>query len=510
MTCLRGWARVAVLLAAALITLASLTVTLSLAGRSARLAREARSPAAVRGASSPPAPREAAPRVLVVTIFKNSLRHLPRYFRLLRNLTAAHPAARLSLSLADGASTDAPTAEDLALLAALPPAERGGEWLGAGDAGGAAPGDDDAALGDGSEGGGLDGGRGELEREREEGEADGGGDGDEADADGGGRVRRGRTRRRRRGRRQPPLSGTLARLLVEAALLRREGWASVTVTSHAPPRAAGGAAELSREARHGEAAQPARRAALARARNAALSAGLSPAHEWVLWLDSDVAAAPGDLLRSLLRAAACGAAAALPSGPPAIIAPNVVMAPGGRAYDLNSWRGAGAPGSNATAAGVRAYHDARDAAACAAALTARAAGGAAAAPASPPASAAALARAVGACSAAGSGALHLEGYARTGAAYLDGLRAEVRRGAREAAAGGGGGGAGARAAACGLARLDGVGGGALLVAAALHREGVVFPPAPYRHRVETEGLAMMALDAGHLSWGLPLVEVVHH
>jgi hypothetical protein len=59
-------------------------------------------------------------------------------------------------------------------------------------------------------------------------------------------------------------------------------------------------------------------------------------------------------------------------------------------------------------------------------------------------------------------------------------------------------------------RLDAVGGAMLLVNAELHRHGLVFPPFVYRHRIETEGLSMMALDMGVLSWGLPELEVIHH
>ena len=46
--------------------------------------------------------------------------------------------------------------------------------------------------------------------------------------------------------------------------------------------------------------------------------------------------------------------------------------------------------------------------------------------------------------------------------------------------------------------------------AELHRHGLVFPPFPYRGRIETEGLAMMAMDMGALSWGLPFLEVLHN
>ncbi|KAA0147504.1 hypothetical protein FNF29_07350 [Cafeteria roenbergensis] len=61
-----------------------------------------------------------------------------------------------------------------------------------------------------------------------------------------------------------------------------------------------------------------------------------------------------------------------------------------------------------------------------------------------------------------------------------------------------------------VVELDGVGGAMLLIRADLHREGLVFPPAPYRRRIETEGLAMMARDMGHRAWGMPNLEVVHH
>lgn len=57
--------------------------------------------------------------------------------------------------------------------------------------------------------------------------------------------------------------------------------------------------------------------------------------------------------------------------------------------------------------------------------------------------------------------------------------------------------------------LDGVGGTALLVRADLHREGLTFPPYPYRGYIETEGLAMMARDMGAECWGLPDLHIVH-
>lgn len=166
---------------------------------------------------------------------------------------------------------------------------------------------------------------------------------------------------------------------------------------------------------------------------------------------------------------------------------------GGRSYDLNSWRGERAPGNNATAQSVAAYHDR-----------------------------------VHAASGAPPGELWLEGYGPTGARYLQHFK---RRGVKGGGGGssssssGSAGGAGSGASrtvwlddepggdaaegTAAVARLDAVGGAMLLVHAELHRHGLVFPPYPHRHRIETEGLSMAALDMGVLSWGLPFLEVLH-
>lgn len=61
-----------------------------------------------------------------------------------------------------------------------------------------------------------------------------------------------------------------------------------------------------------------------------------------------------------------------------------------------------------------------------------------------------------------------------------------------------------------LVEIDSVGGAMLLVRADLHRDGLVFPPFPYRRYIETEGLAMMARDMGARIYALPNVEVIHH
>jgi hypothetical protein len=60
-----------------------------------------------------------------------------------------------------------------------------------------------------------------------------------------------------------------------------------------------------------------------------------------------------------------------------------------------------------------------------------------------------------------------------------------------------------------VVEVDSVGACMLLVRADLHRQGVIFPAAPYRDHIESEGLAYLARDMGHASFGLPHVEVIH-
>lgn len=79
----------------------------------------------------------------------------------------------------------------------------------------------------------------------------------------------------------------------------------------------------------------------------------------------------------------------------------------------------------------------------------------------------------------------------------------------------------------GLVRLEGVGGTMLFIRADIHRDGLIFPAYPYgvrspyarvRNEVsgvgggeyETEGLAHMAKDMGHETWGMPDLEIVHY
>ena len=187
-----------------------------------------------------------------------------------------------------------------------------------------------------------------------------------------------------------------------------------------------------------------------------------------------------------------------------IVVPNVVMERGGRSYDLNSWRAASsaatgdAPGDAASVGAVTAFHDAVHKREVAAGRPL---------------------------------ALHLQGYGGERGAQL--YLHQLRCGGDAANSSTASGSPPLRlrappapSAAAQLAkplpaappppppppcvvRLDGVGGAVLLVRAELHRHGLVFPPYPHRHRIETEGLAMLALDMGTLSYGMPYVEIVH-
>jgi hypothetical protein len=60
-----------------------------------------------------------------------------------------------------------------------------------------------------------------------------------------------------------------------------------------------------------------------------------------------------------------------------------------------------------------------------------------------------------------------------------------------------------------LVKVDGVGGTMLLVDAAIHRAGILFPDYSYRGHIETEGFAMLAKDRGYQSWGMPDLEIIH-
>ena len=57
--------------------------------------------------------------------------------------------------------------------------------------------------------------------------------------------------------------------------------------------------------------------------------------------------------------------------------------------------------------------------------------------------------------------------------------------------------------------IDGVGGTALLIRAACHRDGLAFPEEPHRGYIETEGLAMQAKDRGLTCWALPALQIIH-
>lgn len=284
-------------------------------------------------------------------------------------------------------------------------------------------------------------------------------------------------------------SATLTQLLLQAPhLVKQKGWARVVVARH------DFGFSLPRETRHTQGAQLERRGVLARSRNHLLSMALE-GEDWVVWLDSDLKWYPGDLLQSLVAAAAGGMGGGEggveggreeehPSSPThKILVPNCVLSlNGGRSYDLNSWRGGvggggkPSPPNNATVQQVLAYHNSNSGARPLSKQQQQ------------------------------QQPLALEGYGPTGAFYLHQFK---RRGAPT------GGkpvlwveGEEDRGVLTRV-RLDGVGGAVLMVHAELHRHGLVFPPFPYRGRIETEGLSMMALDMGVLSYGLPFLEVLH-
>lgn len=57
--------------------------------------------------------------------------------------------------------------------------------------------------------------------------------------------------------------------------------------------------------------------------------------------------------------------------------------------------------------------------------------------------------------------------------------------------------------------LDGIGSCFSLSKASVHRTGVIYPPFPYRHQIDTEGFAQMAKMSGYGVYGLPGVQVLH-
>lgn len=61
-----------------------------------------------------------------------------------------------------------------------------------------------------------------------------------------------------------------------------------------------------------------------------------------------------------------------------------------------------------------------------------------------------------------------------------------------------------------LMELDGVGGGAVLVNADVHKDGAMFPSFPFHHLLETEGFSKMAKRLGYGVFGLPHYLVYHY
>lgn len=331
------------------------------------------------------------PRVLVLTPVKNAASHLDRFFANLAKLD--YPKELISVGLLDSDSDDKPSE---AMLESVRRAAASSRQV--------------ARF---------------LEQEGLY-VSSGSGDGASTDAAG---ARTGNSTSGAARRARP--SGTLAVMLAHVPKLLSERYRRVTVIRH------DFGLKLAREARHGQAAQLARRAVMARSRNHLLASALREDDQFVLWVDSDLESySPSTLLRLL-------------GSGKQLVVPNCVMTPRGRSYDLNSWRlDDDGLGSNATVEGVRAAHDSHHAALVKAGTP---------------------------------HLLQLEGYGKTGHLYLHHLREREFDDQ--------------------VVRLDAVGGAMLLVDAELHRQGLVFPPFVYRHRIETEGLSMMALDMGVLVSG---------
>ena len=51
------------------------------------------------------------------------------------------------------------------------------------------------------------------------------------------------------------------------------------------------------------------------------------------------------------------------------------------------------------------------------------------------------------------------------------------------------------------------GGAGFRLRASLHREGLFFPPFPFNHSIETEGLAKVAIEMGAQPYGQGLAQV---
>lgn len=262
-------------------------------------------------------------------------------------------------------------------------------------------------------------------------------------------------------------SGTAAAALNASKALLRAGYRRVTLVTHDFHYS------LALEHRHDYDAQPARRRVLAQSRNHLVHVALKD-EDFVLWLDSDVLIPPGqDPLNKLVTLSTTGKT---PSGEVALqvggkpVIPSILTADcrvpasqGNRSYDLNTWKMKKSPGSNASPKEVINFFNYEQSKGVASRHY-------------------------------NEGSLWFQGYLSIISPYLhDGFYygAHLRdRGM--------------------LTRVDAVGGTFLLVRAKLHRLGLMFPVSSVRHTIETEGLALSALDFGVLSWFTSVMYTVHH
>lgn len=223
--------------------------------------------------------------------------------------------------------------------------------------------------------------------------------------------------------------------------------------------------------RHSLAVQPQRRAVLAKSRNSLLRQALTKDIFGVLWLDIDIVDVPSTFIEDMIQ-----------TGQP-VVAPGVYIGESPFIYDRNSWREtlpnlayASAPFANVGSGLTPATVVDQDGGTSPSLVTAS----------------------VGPYDFAQR--VDIEGFPDAAApgrrVYLDDLRqAAESLGENNPLFG---------------VKLDGVGTAALFVRADVHRDhGVLFPEAPYKHRLESEGFGLLAEDKGFQPCGLPLYKVKH-
>lgn len=260
-------------------------------------------------------------------------------------------------------------------------------------------------------------------------------------------------------------SGTAAAALNASKALLLAGYRRVTVVTHDFNYS------LSPKHRHDYDAQPARRRILAQSRNLLVNLALKE-EEFVLWLDSDVQIPPGqDPLNTLVTLSTTGKTisgevALQVDGKPVIpsiltVDCRIPVSNVNRSYDLNTWKLKNSPGSNTSANEVIEFFNVMQSTAVASRYY-------------------------------NEQFIWFQGYHSLISISHDDFYFGSHLGDHGM-----------------LTRVDAVGGTFLLVRAKVHRLGLMFAVSSVRHTIETEGLALSALDFGVLSWFTNLVYTIH-